>query len=82
MALTADQLAAAFDRAGMTEEKLDVLLPRLELLFQRDVLNSMIANVTKAQQDANQQAEAQKQALQAQLTAIQEQIDSQYSPGG
>lgn len=74
MAMTIDQLLAALDAAGVTEQGLTVFLTQGGLLVQRGRLEEAIAKKRREQAEANQGYETAIQELENQLAAVRRQI--------
>ena len=74
MAMTIDQLLAALDGAGVTQQGLTVFLTQGGLLVQRGRLEEAIAKKRREQAEANQGYETAIQELENQLAAVRRQI--------
>lgn len=74
MAMTIDQLLAALDGAGVTQQGLTVFLTQGGLLVQRGRLEEAIAKKRREQAESNQAFETAIQELENQLAAVRRQI--------
>lgn len=75
--MTQDELLQAINASGLTPDELALVLRFAGALVKRENLKSAMAKVKAAQADAAQQAEAQLQALQEQINAIEAQLAAQ-----
>jgi len=75
--MTQDELLKAINDSGLTPGDLTLVLSFAAALVKREQLKSGMAKVRSAQVEANQSAEAQLQALQEQINAIEAQLAAQ-----
>lgn len=75
--MTQEELLKAINDAGLTPGDLTLVLSFAAALVKREQLKSGMAKVRAAQNDAHQAAEAQLQALQQQIDAIEAQLAAQ-----
>lgn len=69
--LTTEQVTAAVNKAGLTEEDLTIVLSFAYALVQREKVRAAMTGARMAQATAIQESEAKLQELQAQFDAIE-----------
>lgn len=75
--MTQDELLQAINASGLSAADLTLVLSFAAALVKREQLKSGMAKVRQAQNEAHQSAEAQLQALQQQIDAIEAQLAAQ-----
>jgi len=75
--MTQDELLQAINESGLDAAGLTTVLKYAGVLVNREALKSGMAKVRAAQAEAHQSAEAQLQALQQQIDAIEAQLAAQ-----
>lgn len=72
--LTTEQVTAAVNKAGLTEEDLTIVLRYSKALVEREALKSAQGKAREEQASAVQAAEAKIQELQSQIEMIEAQL--------
>lgn len=75
--MTQDELLQAINASGLSANGLATVLKFAGALVERESLKSGMAKVRQAQAEAHQQSEAELQALQQKIDAIEAQLAAQ-----